>query len=114
MPINRRQLIGLFSALAAMSATGAWADGDHGHGGRHDRDDDYNEAYKARRSGDIMPLRDILAAVRSAYPGEIVGIEFEREDGRPVYEVKILQVSGRYLDIYVNARTGVVIKVEGK
>lgn len=115
MPINRRQLIGLFATVALLPGTKAWGDGGRRRRrGREGDDHDYENAYDARRSGDILPLRDILTNVRAIYPGEIVGVEFEREDGLQVYELKILQTDGRYLEIYVDARTGAVLKVEGK
>lgn len=114
MRINRRKLVGLLAALALLPGPSAWADRGRGRGrGGHD-EDDYEDAYKARRSGDILPFSAILTEVRAAFPGEVVGVEFEREDGKAIYEVKVLQDNGRYLEVYVDARTGIVTKVEGK
>lgn len=114
MRINRRKLVGLLAVLALLPGPYAWADRGRGRGrGGHD-EDDYEDAYKARQSGDILPLSEILTKVRAAFPGEVVGVEFEREDGEAIYEVKVLQDNGRYLEIYVDARTGIVTKVEGQ
>lgn len=119
MIINRRKLVGVLAVLALAPSGTAWAGRERRSRERNDHDyedDDYNydDAYEARRSGDILPLQDILTAVRSTYPGEIIGVEFERDDGQPIYEVKVLQSGGRYLEIYVDARTGRIIKAEGE
>jgi uncharacterized membrane protein YkoI len=45
--------------------------------------------------------------------GEVIEIEFKVRDGRPVCEVKIIDRSGRLREVYVDAQTGKVLKVEG-
>jgi uncharacterized membrane protein YkoI len=45
-------------------------------------------------------------------PGEVVGVEFEREHGRWVYEFKIIDSGGRLLEVYVDAKTGTVLSTE--
>jgi len=119
MRVTRRKLIGLLAALAIVPGQSALADRGRGRRGRDgeggDRhDDDYNDAYEARRSGDILPLSEVLGEVRAAFPGEVVGVEFEHEEHTAVYEIKVLLANGRYLDVYVDAKTGIVVKVEGQ
>ena len=41
-------------------------------------------------------------------------MELEREDGRWVYELKLLQNDGRLLKLAVDARDGLVLKERGK
>ncbi len=119
MPINRRTLILALGVVVAGAIGPALADrgrereNNDDDDDDHDRRRDHDDVYDARRSGAILPLRDILPIVEKAYPGEIVEIEFEREDGIPVYEFKVVQRRGRYLEIYVDARTGEIIEVDG-
>lgn len=136
MVLDRRTLcLALGAALTGFAGPAA-ADRGRGRGGDDDdrdddeRDDDRNDergddrrrgrdrldhddVYDARRAGEILPLRDILPIVEDAYPGEILSVEFEMEDGRPVYEFKVLQRRGRYLELYVDARTGAILEVDG-
>lgn len=64
---------------------------------------------EARKRGDVLPLARILIMVRPVVGDRIVEVEFEREDGRPVYEIYYLDSSGRRHEVYVDARTGSVI-----
>ena len=117
MNINRRQVIASLVALAILPAHKALADRRRRRRGKdreHDDDHDYEHADRARRSGDIVPLRDVLDSVRKDFQGEIVGIEFEKKDGLWVYEIKMVAQDGRYLEIYVDAKSNKILKVEGK
>ena len=40
--------------------------------------------------GEIRPLEEILASLAVTQPGEVVAIDLEKEDGRWVYELKIV------------------------
>ena len=42
----------------------------------------------------------------------IIETEFEYEDGVPVYEFKYIDRSGRVRELYVDARTGAILKDE--
>jgi uncharacterized membrane protein YkoI len=44
--------------------------------------------------------------------GEVVGVEFEREYGRYVYEFKIVTPAGRLREVYVDAMSAEVLKTE--
>ncbi len=122
MHINRRQFSSLLAALTLLPAQQAFADRRRRRRGRRrgrDDDDDEHEhdheyADRARRSDNILPLRDVLAHIKRSIKGEIVGVEFEREYGRWVYEIKMIAVDGRYYEIYVDAMTGRTLKIEGE
>jgi len=81
------------------------ADGDHR---RHDHDD----ARRLLERGDIRPLADILARVGDDLPGRIIATEFEREDGVYVYEFYVIDGRGRVREVYVDAATARILKVE--
>ena len=116
MDVTRRKLIAILTGLATLPASNALADRKRRRRGRRrdDDHDDHEEAAKARRSGEILPLGDIIDEVNKTYKGEIVSIEFEREDGVWVYEIKMVTPDNRYLEIYVDAKTNQITKVGGK
>ena len=70
------------------------------------------QVYQHQKSKDILPFKDILKIVRPLIHGEIIETEFEMEEGLPVYEFKYIDKSGRVREMYVNAKTGKVIKDE--
>jgi len=70
------------------------------------------EVLEHRQSKNILAYKDILKAVQPHIDGEIIEAEFEIEDGVAVYEIKYIDKSGRVLEIYVDAKTGVILKKE--
>jgi uncharacterized membrane protein YkoI len=75
-------------------------------------DEDSDRAYRALERGEVRPLAEILAALERRVEGEIVGVEFESEDGRHVYEFEVITPAGRLLEIYVDAATGAILERE--
>lgn len=75
---------------------------------------DHEQARRAVEAGEIMPLRSLLDAIESDYPGQVVEVELEDEDGLLVYEIKVLQASGQRLKLILDARTGDVLRVKSK
>lgn len=95
-----RGMAGLIvSLIVALSAVRGFADE-----GDHDR------ARRALEAGEIMPLSQILARVERDHPGRAVEVELERDDGRWIYEIKLLQDGGRLLKLEVDARDASVLK----
>ncbi len=76
-------------------------------------DDDHDEARHALEEGHVLPLADILASVTSEIEGEVVGVEFERQDGLYFYEFKVITPAGRLREVRVDAMSAVVITNEG-
>lgn len=115
--------LSLLLALALAAASPALADKGRGRGGddddgrRHERHEDHERRdaiSRAVEKGEALPLADVLAIVRNQHPGEIVGVEVENEHGAWHYEVRVAGDSGRLLEVYVDARTGQILKVEDK
>jgi len=75
---------------------------------------DQDEVRRAVERGEIRALSDILAMVRGKLPGEIAGVEIEHEDGRWVYEFRVIDGKGRLFEVYVNARSGAIERVKEK
>ncbi len=69
-------------------------------------DDDYIEAKRLYDSGEILSLEIILKNVRQQFPGKVLEVELEKEDGQIVYEIEILNDNGVITEIYVDAKTG--------
>ena len=75
---------------------------------------DFEEAAKARKTGRIMPLENILETVRKAHKGEFVGVEIEKENGVWIYEIKMVSPDSRFFEVYVDAATGKIVRTWGK
>lgn len=77
---------------------------------------DHELAREARLRGEIRPIAGILRQVGEQVPGEVIGIELEREKraGRPVwiYELKILTPDGRRQEVEVDAGDGRILQLE--
>ncbi|RMF03232.1 MAG: peptidase [Alphaproteobacteria bacterium] len=101
-------------ALAMLAGTHlpdfAHADGRHG-----EREiEDHDRALSALQKGAILPLPEILGRITSRIEGEIIETELEFEEARPVYEFKYVDRKGRVRELYVDARTGAVLKDKPK
>jgi uncharacterized membrane protein YkoI len=70
----------------------------------------HNEVLQLRESGQIMPMEEIMARAREAQPGHLIEVELEREDGRYIYELKILDAEGRVHELEMDAATAEVLK----
>ncbi len=77
-----------------------------------DDEDDHDRARRALKEGRVRPLAEILARVRDQLGGEVVGVELDRQDGRYVYEFKVITSAGRLREIYVDALTAELLKSE--
>jgi len=86
------------SALALLNGALAWADSDH------------DRARAALVAGEVLPLPAVLERVGREHPGQVLAVELEREHGRWIYELKLLQPDGGLLKLDVDARDGTVLK----
>lgn len=75
-------------------------------------DEDHEAARGALERGEVMPLAKVLDELRPRIDGEIVATEFERDDGRWLYEIKYIDREGRMIELQVDARTAKVLKAE--
>ena len=75
-------------------------------------DDDHERALEALERGEILPLTTILERVASAYPGQVLETEFDREWFRYYYELTVLTNDGYLLEIEIDAENGEIIEVE--
>ncbi len=75
-----------------------------------DARDDHDQARAAVQAGEVMPLPQFLETLQRSHPGQLLALELEREDGRWIYEIKLLQADGRLLKLEVDAKTAQVLK----
>lgn len=92
-----RALAALLLGLLALPAAQARSRGDH------------EWAREAVQSGEILPLDNVLERLAKEHPGQVLGVELERDDGGWVYEVKMLQPDGQLVKLIVDARTAAVL-----
>lgn len=124
--MSRRTPLFLMTAWLGCSALpgpgGAFArDGGnfHGHDIRdersHRQDDDYvtkeyDDIRRLRQRGDILPLEQILQRARRQRDGRVLETDLQREDGRYVYAVELVDDKGRVWELQLDAATGEVLK----
>jgi hypothetical protein len=72
-------------------------------------DDDHDRARQAVEAGQVLPLPVVLERLATDYPGRVLEVELEQEDGRWQYEVKLLQRGGQLTKLKVDAQTGEVL-----
>ena len=75
-------------------------------------DVDIDEIRDLRRSGQLVSLESLIVQVRNDYPGEIIEIELDDEDGQYIYEVEVIGENGSEIELEINASTGEVLKTD--
>lgn len=96
----RRTLLLLPLLLAALPA-------------RADGRRDHERARAALAAGEIRPLAELLGEVERRYVGRVLEAELEREDGRWIYDIKVLPPSGRLFKLRLDAATGALLDSRG-
>lgn len=76
--------------------------------------DDHERARAAVQAGEMLPLPALLERLQRTHPGQVLELELEREDGRWIYEVKLLQADGQLLKLAVDAHTAQVLEARRK
>jgi uncharacterized membrane protein YkoI len=103
----------LILGLTAMLMTGNDFALSNGHEHQWEDDDHaYDRARRAVDRGESLPIVELLERLKTQVSGEVVGVEFEREHGKWVYEFKLIDTSGRLVEVYVDAHTGKVLLME--
>lgn len=102
--MRRRPLLLLPVTVLAALAAGPAAARDY---------DDHERARAALRAGQIRPLAEILAMVERRYIGRVIETDLDLDDGRWVYEFKLLPPSNRVYELEVDAATGALLGSKG-
>jgi len=104
-PFARRTIAAVFAMLLAL---GSLADA------RADSRRDHDAARQAVERGEIKALAEILNAIRSKLPGEVIGIEIEQKKGRWLYELRVADSKGRLFEVHVDATSGAIERIKEK
>lgn len=75
---------------------------------------DHDRVREAVQAGEVMPLPALLERLQRTHPGQVLELELEREQGRWVFEVRLLQPGGRLLKLQLDARSGEVLKSKAR
>lgn len=68
---------------------------------------------QAVEAGRYRPLTEILAEVARRYDGRVLDVELEKgRDGRAYYEIKLIDGTGRKLELHADAVSGAVVQAE--
>jgi uncharacterized membrane protein YkoI len=100
-PAIGRRGMALALAICLAGAGAALAD----NGG----DSDHDEALRAVEEGHTRPLSAILDELQGKLGGKVVGVEFEAEGGRYIYEFKVITPAGDLREVYVDAATAEIL-----
>jgi uncharacterized membrane protein YkoI len=77
--------------------------------GRADDGHDHDRARQALEAGEILPLKTILDRVEREYPGQVLGVELERQDTRWIYKIRVLRSGGTMLGLKLDGRDGTLL-----
>ncbi|MGE4437054.1 PepSY domain-containing protein [Achromobacter sp.] len=75
---------------------------------------DHDRAREALQAGKVLPLRSVLDIVERDFPGQVVKVEFEEDDGLFLYEIRLLQPGGSLVKLKIDARDGRVLGMKGR
>ena len=105
LPLRRWLLSGL--ALCMLGAFPLLRADERNHG-------DHAMALQALEQGRVLPLRTVLEKIERDYQGQALKVEFEQDDGRFIYEIRLLQSDGRMAKLKVDAVDGRVLDIRRK
>lgn len=71
-------------------------------------------ARQALEQGRVLPLRAVLEKIERDYQGQALKVEFEQDDGRFLYKIRLLQSDGRMVKLKVDAVDGKVLETKRK
>lgn len=108
--------VAVFAALILGFAFGgavvARADDDHR---KVQQGDDAREGIRRGvGNGSIKSLAALRRIVQARFDGQIVSTKFDWEDGRAVYEFRILAANDRLIEVEVDAASGDILEVENE
>lgn len=101
--------------LGAFALGGAlWLGAGLGLPQAHSDESDHELARQALQQGKVLPLRTVLDQVERQYQGQVLKVEFEHDDGRFIYEMRLLHPNGQLSKLKVDAVDGRVLSVRRK
>jgi uncharacterized membrane protein YkoI len=75
--------------------------------------DDHERARAALERGEVLPLGRILEiAGAETGGGRAIEVEFERDDGRWIYEIELITPGGQLVELEIDGATGRILDRE--
>jgi uncharacterized membrane protein YkoI len=72
--------------------------------------DDHERARRAVLAGEVLPLPTVLERLALEQPGQVMAVELEQDDGRWIYEIKLLRPGGQLVKLKLDAQTAAVLR----
>lgn len=76
------------------------------------RDIDQDEALRLVEQGELLPLKKILKDAFTRYPGRLLEVELEFEDGRYIYEIELVTHDKRVIELEYDGQTGRLLDID--
>ena len=76
------------------------------------RDIDQDEALALVEQGEVLPLQQFIDDAQQRFPGRLLEVELEWDDGRYVYELELVTRAGIVLELEYDAVTGKLLDVD--
>lgn len=73
-------------------------------------DTEQDRARAAVQAGKMLPLKTVLERLEREHPGQVLEVELEQDDGRWIYEIKLLQPGGNLVTLELDAASGAVLQ----
>lgn len=74
-------------------------------------DSDQDRARAAVQAGKVLPLKAVLERLEREHPGQVLAVELEQDDdGRWIYEIKLLQPGGRLVRLELDAASAELLR----
>ena len=83
---------------------------DRGHAAGSRGVEDHEQIRRLKESGKIRSLESVLEEIRRDYPGRIIEIELDDDDGSYTYELELVNKQGVVWDLEIDARTGKLLE----
>ena len=73
-------------------------------------DSEQDRARAAVQAGKVLPLKTLLERLDREHPGQVLEVELEQDEGRWIYEIKLLQPGGRLVKLELDAASGALLQ----
>lgn len=61
-----------------------------------------------------VSIEEAIKIVTAKIPGTVIEAELEKEDGKTVWEVKVVTAKGELKEVYVDVQSGKIVDIEEK
>lgn len=77
-----------------------------------DSDESHEQVRDLQQQGDILSLEQVLVEARKHRSGRVLETELEKDRGRYVYEIELVDESGQVWEMKLDASNGELLKTE--